>query len=53
MMAEYELALRHLKPGGILASHDVLHSNAWRHFLRRHGIERSAEIRNFGVCIAP
>ena len=53
MTAEYEIALRHLKPGGILASHDVLHSNAWRHFLRRHGIERSTEIRNFGICVVP
>ncbi len=53
MMAEYELALSHLRSGGILASHDVLHSNAWRHFLRKHGIERSAEIRNFGVCVVP
>lgn len=52
MMAEYEIALRHVQPGGVLASHDVLHSNAWRHFLRRHRIERFAEIRNFGVCIA-
>jgi hypothetical protein len=31
----------------------VLHSNAWRHFLRRHRITRAVEIRNFGVCIVP
>ena len=53
MIAEYEIALRHLKPGGVLASHDVLHSNAWRHFLHRHRMERCAEIRNFGVCVVP
>lgn len=53
MMAEYELALGAVRSGGVIASHDVMHSNAWRHFLRRHRLERAAEIRNFGFCVVP
>lgn len=53
MMAEYELAHGLLTGGRVIASHDVLYSNAWHHFINRRHIRCFAEIRNFGVCIAP
>lgn len=49
MMAEYEFALRHFRDRGVLCSHDVLMTNAWKHIVRRHGIKRSTVIKNFGV----
>ena len=51
MMAEYELALQHLQPGGVISSHDVLYCNAWQHFIRKHGISRAQAVRNLGFCI--
>lgn len=48
---EYELAWRMLSPGGVLCSHDVLHSNAFDRFVSRHAgeIESTAKIVNFGI----
>ena len=51
MTAEYELALQHLRPGGVIASHDVLYCNAWEHFVRKHRISRVQAVRNFGLCV--
>ncbi len=51
MTAEYRLGHGAISPGGVIASHDILHCNAWRHFLKRHRIARSAAVRNFGVCV--
>ena len=51
MTAEYELALQHLRPGGVIASHDVLYCNAWEHFVRKHRISRVQTVRNFGLCV--
>ena len=49
MMAEYELALQHLQPGGVISSHDVLYCNAWQHFIRKHGISRAQAVRNLAL----
>ena len=38
--------------GGVIASHDVLYSNAWRLFLRKEHVAEHTTVRNFGVCIA-
>jgi len=51
MTAEYRFGHGAISPGGVIASHDILHCNAWRHFLKRHRITRSAAVRNFGFCV--
>ncbi len=54
MTAEYELALSCLAPeGGVICSHDVLASNAWRLFLRRHGLRAAGTVKNLGICRVP
>jgi hypothetical protein len=49
MMAEYAFAFRHFGARGVLCSHDVLMTNAWKHIVRRRRIKRSVVIKNFGV----
>jgi predicted O-methyltransferase YrrM len=54
MTAEYELALSCLSPaGGVICSHDVLASNAWRLFLGRHGLHAAGTVKNLGICRVP
>ena len=49
MLAEYEFAFRHFRDRGVLCSHDVLMTNAWKHIVNRRRIKRSTVIKNFGV----
>ena len=49
MLAEYEFAFRHFRDRGVLCSHDVLMTNAWKHIVKRRRIKRSTVIKNFGV----
>jgi predicted O-methyltransferase YrrM len=51
MKAEYELFYRHMaKSGGVICSHDILMSNAWVHFLKRHRLKNWGRVKNLGVC---
>lgn len=52
VMREYELARQYMSNGGVIASHDILHANAWKHFTTRHHLP-ALGVRNFGVCIVP
>jgi predicted O-methyltransferase YrrM len=53
MTAEYELFYRHRGiAGGIICSHDILMSNAWDHFIRRHRLKCAGVVKNFGICRA-
>lgn len=38
MMFEFEASWPHLRPGGLLLSHDVIWNKAWREFARRVGV---------------
>lgn len=51
MMAEFNWALRHAGPQCVLASHDVLLTNAWAHFLRKGKISQSDVVKNLGFCL--
>lgn len=50
MTAELNWAAEHMPEGGVICSHDVLFSNAWKHFLAARGIEKHGVIMNFGLC---
>jgi len=51
MTAEYELFYRHRgKAGGVICSHDILMSNAWDHFIKRHRLNCSGVVKNLGIC---
>jgi predicted O-methyltransferase YrrM len=51
MTAEYELFYRHLaKSGGVICSHDILMSNAWGHFIKRHRLKSWGTLKNLGIC---
>ena len=51
MMAEYEWAYSNAGSRCVLCSHDILMTNAWPHFLRRHGIAKAGSVKNLGVCV--
>lgn len=52
MRREYELAWPHIRPGGVLCSHDTLTTNAFPRFLRHHRREIDGWIVNvnFGAA---
>jgi predicted O-methyltransferase YrrM len=51
MTAEYELFYRHIgKTGGVICSHDILMSNAWGHFIKRHRLQNWGAVKNLGMC---
>ena len=50
MTAEYELFYRLIEPGGVICSHDILMSNAWRHFMKRHRLHNWGAVKNLGLC---
>jgi predicted O-methyltransferase YrrM len=51
MTAEYELFFRHMATsGGVICSHDILMSNAWDHFIKRHRLKRWGALKNLGIC---
>jgi len=52
MTAEYEFALSHFAGRGVLCSHDVLKTNAWKHVIQRHKVTQTAVVKNFGVLLA-
>lgn len=53
MAWEYALAWAHLKPGGCLASHDVVYTSAFEDFRRKHApeIADGAVLGNFGFLV--
>lgn len=53
MKWEYELAWRHLRSGGCLASHDIIMTTAFQDFRRRyaHEIQAGGEIGSFGFYV--
>jgi predicted O-methyltransferase YrrM len=52
MTAEYELFYRCISPeGGVICSHDILMSNAWEHFIKRHRLKRWGAVKNLGVAV--
>ena len=51
MKAEFNRTLRHMPDGGVICSHDVLYSNAWKHFVSANAPDKSGVIMNFGVCL--
>lgn len=50
MTDEYELFYQLIEPGGVIGSHDILMSNAWRHFIKRHRVEEWGAVKNLGLC---
>ena len=50
MTSEYELFYRLVEPGGVICSHDILMSNAWRHFMKRHRLHNWGAVKNLGIC---
>jgi predicted O-methyltransferase YrrM len=51
MMAEYEMVYHHMRHGGVICSHDVLLTNAWKHFIKRHRLHRCGMVKNLGICL--
>jgi len=51
MMAEYELLYPHLRDGGVMCSHDVLLTNAWKHFVKRYRLLKWGMVKNLGICV--
>jgi len=51
MMAEYEMVYRHMYNGGVICSHDVLLTNAWKHFIERYRLRRWGMVKNLGICL--
>lgn len=51
MMAEYEMVYRHMRYGGVICSHDVLLTNAWKHFIKRYRLHRWGMVKNLGICL--
>jgi predicted O-methyltransferase YrrM len=51
MMAEYEMVYHHMKHGGVICSHDVLLTNAWKHFIKRYRLDRWGMVKNLGMCL--
>lgn len=49
MLAEYRFALHNFAERGVLCSHDVLATNAWKHVAAWTGVQRMAVVKNFGV----
>jgi len=51
MIAEYEIAYQHMRRSGVICSHDVLLTNAWKHFIKRHCLRRWGLVKNLGMCL--
>jgi predicted O-methyltransferase YrrM len=51
MMAEYEMVYPHMKQGGVICSHDVLLTNAWKHFIKRYRLCNWGIVKNLGICL--
>ena len=51
MMAEYEMVYRHMNHSGVICSHDVLLTNAWKQFIKRHCLKRWGMVKNLGMCL--
>jgi predicted O-methyltransferase YrrM len=51
MMEEYEMVFRYMNAGGAVCSHDVLLTNAWKHFTTQHGLHKQGMVKNLGICL--
>ena len=51
MMKEYEMLYPHMEQGGIICSHDVLLTNAWKHFIKRYHLQKRGIVKNLGICM--
>ena len=51
MISEYELLYPHISNGGVICSHDVLLTNAWKHFIGRYHLGRWGIVKNLGICL--
>ena len=51
MMSEYQLLYPHMRNGGVICSHDVLFTNAWKHFIKRYHLGRWGTVKNLGICL--
>jgi predicted O-methyltransferase YrrM len=51
MMAEYEMVYQHMRHGGVICSHDVLLTNAWKHFIKRYRLQKWGMVKNLGICL--
>ena len=51
MMSEYEMLYPHMRSGGVICSHDVLLTNAWKHFIKRYHLDRWGIVKNLGICL--
>ena len=51
MTTEYNMAWPYIRPGGVLASHDVRRHNAFRRFCRRQGSAPFALVYNQGIAL--
>jgi predicted O-methyltransferase YrrM len=51
MMSEYELLYPHMRRGVVICSHDVLLTNAWKHFIKRYHLGRWGIVKNLGICL--
>lgn len=51
MMAEFELFFQHARQReGVICSHDILMTNAWKHFIGRHRLSGWGVLKNMGIC---
>ena len=51
MTAEFEWAFKQIKGRGVITSHDVLMTNAWDHFVKRHDLSQNGMVKNLGLVM--
>ncbi len=45
------MVYHHMKHGGVICSHDVLLTNAWKHFTKWYRLHRWGMVKNLGMCL--
>lgn len=50
MTSEFEWAFNQIKERVVICAHDVLMTNAWDHFVKRHRLRRHGVVKNLGVA---
>lgn len=51
MMKEYKMVFHHMKHGAVICSHDVLMTNAWKHFTSKYRLHKRGMVKNMGICL--